>query len=424
MKYFYFLIYTCLVFKAFTQEVNDGNTSNYIISTEIMLGGSTASNSLFPKRGMQTQFTLGLAKKHENSTHEWAYRLKYPKTGLTVGYTNFGNSEALGSAITVMPFIAFDVFKRPKKDLKLHLGLGGSYFTENFDAEVNPYNRAISTTLTWSYRATLFYTLKETQTVNYYAGLTYFHHSNGHTKLPNQGFNSFLVSTALDFKTKQKKPQINTSTQLKSSEKSFYNYMSFRYGLGFNTFSFAYNYKKPVNTFSAEYGKVWSNTFKVGLGFYYRHYEHYQNYIENNQYLVQEGQEFESLKSKPFINASALGLFINGEFLLNYIGIDFQIGGNLFKPAYKIDWRINQGWENPPRELPENWMLGEYTTYFKLKHIISTRMGLKYYLIGTAKKPEHNVFVAAHINSNLGQADFSELSLGYVYSFNKQTKPQ
>ena len=42
-------------------------------------------------------------------------------------------------------------------------------------------------------------------------------------------------------------------------------------------------------------------------------------------------------------------------------------------------------------------------------------MGLKYYIINTKKKPKHNIYLSAHINSNLGQADFSELSLGYVY---------
>ena len=103
--------------------------------------------------------------------------------------------------------------------------------------------------------------------------------------------------------------------------------------------------------------------------------------------------------------------------MLNHIGIDLQIGINLHKPAYKIDWRINQGWDNTPREISETWMLGEYNTKYKLKQLISTRLGLKYYLIGTINKPKHNVYAGCYINANLGQADFAELSLGYVYAF-------
>ena len=53
-------------------------------------------------------------------------------------------------------------------------------------------------------------------------------------------------------------------------------------------------------------------------------------------------------------------------------------------------------------------------------------MGLKYYLIGTTKVPKNNLYLGFHINANLGQADFTELSLGYVYSFNfmnREDKP-
>lgn len=32
--------------------------------------------------------------------------------------------------------------------------------------------------------------------------------------------------------------------------------------------------------------------------------------------------------------------------------------------------------------------------------------------------PENNFYIGAHINSNLGQADFSEISLGYIYNLN------
>ena len=39
--------------------------------------------------------------------------------------------------------------------------------------------------------------------------------------------------------------------------------------------------------------------------------------------------------------------------------------------------------------------------------------------ISTSKNPKHNVFLGVHINANFGQADFSELSIGYVYRFDR-----
>jgi hypothetical protein len=100
------------------------------------------------------------------------------------------------------------------------------------------------------------------------------------------------------------------------------------------------------------------------------------------------------------------------------VGIDLQLGYNLHKPAYKMEWRINEGWDDTPREISRSWVLGELDGTYKKKYRISSRLGLKYYLIGMEKAPKHNFYVAASLNANLGQADFSELSLGYVQSLN------
>lgn len=49
-------------------------------------------------------------------------------------------------------------------------------------------------------------------------------------------------------------------------------------------------------------------------------------------------------------------------------------------------------------------------------------MRLKYYLWSTNNAPKHNTFIGAHINANIGQADFTELSFRYVYRFNMKEK--
>ena len=98
------------------------------------------------------------------------------------------------------------------------------------------------------------------------------------------------------------------------------------------------------------------------------------------------------------------------------------LGLNIYKPFYKIDWQLNQGYtyENGNGDNVE--VLGELNRYYEIKRTVSARMGLKYYLWTTNKAPKHNVFVGAHINANLGQADFTELSFGYVYRFNLKEK--
>jgi len=262
----------------------------------------------------------------------------------------------------------------------------------------------------------MFYKLHQSKKIDWRIGLGYSHHSNGHTRLLNQGYNSFLLSLSADIKpfyTENEifKPQPPT-------DRNTYNYIAFRGGLGKNAFALAFNDKKDVYTIAGEYGKIYNRTFKLGVGFYYRFYQHYYDYINNNESLVQAGREFDYFKGNPWYYASNVGVTLHGEVFLNHFGIDLQLGINLHKPAYKIDWRINQGWDNPPREIPLGWVLGEFDGSFKKKQIISSRLGLKYYLIAMEHAPKNNFYIGAHLNANLGQADFSEISLGYVYSFN------
>ena len=102
---------------------------------------------------------------------------------------------------------------------------------------------------------------------------------------------------------------------------------------------------------------------------------------------------------------------------MSHIGIELAIGINIHKPFYKVDWQLNQGYIFVNENGQKTTILGDLNWYYEVKRTVATRMGLKYYLISNTKKPKHNFYVGAHINANLGQADFSELSLGYVYRF-------
>ncbi|MBT8263267.1 MAG: acyloxyacyl hydrolase [Bacteroidia bacterium] len=398
-----------------SQEVDVENKSNFVLTPEFLLGYTAESNENFPDRSLQSQFILNFGWDHSVNPKEWAQRLKGPKTGISIGYTEFGNKDSLGGAITVMPFIEFGVFK--SKRFKTQVGMGGSYFTKIYDEIENPLNQAMSTDLSWSFRAYLHYELLRTRYIDWRIGLGYSHHSNGHTRLPNQGYNSFLASVSADIKSR-KSMEKDPNPLPGNFTRRINDYISLYGGYGINVLSLAYNDKRGVYTLSGEYGKVLNGMFKVGVGFYYRFYQHYYDYINDEEFLVREGEEFEDLTENPWWNGSNLGLHVNGEFMLNHVGFNVQLGVNLHKPAYDIDWRINQGWDNTPREIPPNFMLGEFDSKFRVKKILSSRMGLKYYVFDTSKEPINNLFLGIHINANGGQADFTDISIGYVYNFN------
>ncbi|MFK7781655.1 acyloxyacyl hydrolase [Psychroserpens sp.] len=407
-----------LYFLSFSQESNR-ITNNFIITPEVLIGITGESNSEFPDRSLQKQLLVNFGWDHKNNNQEWAKRLKYPRTGLSIGYTDFGNNDKLGQAFSLLPFIEFNAFK--KERFKVHIGTGVSYFNTQYDFEDNFFNMAVSTDLTWSFRLFGYYNLFPTETIDWRIGIGYAHHSNGHTRLPNQGYNSFLFSVSADLKSNSN-THIENNLNALTFQNSISDYYILNFGTGLNALSETFDDKKEVYTISGEYGKIINNTFKLGIGFYYRFYQNYYDYIKNNESLVQEGRDFDYLRDNPFWNATNIALTVNGEILMNHIGIDVQFGFNIHKPAYRIDWTLNQGYGIVPKTIPENhgtiYGLGELDTYYELKRLISGRFGIKYYLIGTDKKSNHDFYVGTFINSNFGQADFTELSFGFIKTFN------
>ena len=408
-----------LIFSVFghAQTENPWKKNAFVLSPEILFGRTMKANEGFPETGMQKQLVLNFGRDHTHNPQQWARALKNPKTGLSIGITDFGNRDGLGIALTTTSFIEFKMFGSER--LKMLTAIGASYFTEKYDPHTNPSNRAVTTHFSWAFRMFFYYHLFSANNTDWRLGLGYSHHSNGHTRLMNQGFNSFLVALSADIKDPTRYSEKDNTKPNPPSQKTTHDYFAFHGGLGQHVFAMAYNYNKSVYVFAGEYGRVYDRTFKIGIGFYSRFYQHYYNYITDEGSLVQEGREYAYFKKDAWFYATNFGLSLNGEIFLNHFGIDLQLGLNLHKPAYKMEYRINEGWKDTPREIPENWMLGELDTEYKIKHRISSRIGLKYYLIGMEKAPKHNFYIGGHVNTNLGQADFSELSFGYVHGFNR-----
>lgn len=399
------------------QSPTEWKRNSRVFMPELLLGYTAESNDGFPDTGLQYQLITNFGRDHRDNPQQWAQRLNKPRTGLSLGLTNFGNLDSLGLAFTVLPYIEFNLFKN--KRLKSLVGFGGSYFTEQFDPMTNPKNQAVTTDLTWAFRAHFYYQVLKTNNTVWNLGFGYSHHSNGHTRLLNQGYNSFVAGLSVELR----RPEFFNTPAIAPVEyqKTTQNYISLRYGHGFNVLALAINDQRPVYSLAAEFGRVYNNTFKLGIGFAYRLYGHYYDYIKNDESLVQDGREFDFFKEDPWRYGTNFAITVNGEFLLNHIGLDLQLGFNLHKPGYQIDWRLNEGWDNTPRVVPETWILGEFNSKYELKKLISSRLGLKYYLIGNEKAPAHNVFIGAHLQANLGQADFTEVSIGYVYQWKRKT---
>ncbi|MBE15015.1 MAG: deacylase [Cytophagaceae bacterium] len=372
--------------------------NTYFILPELQLGKTMPANQFFPETNLQKSFFLSIANDNTNRDQEWLSRLNRPWTGLSIGFTDFGNTRALGTAISLMPFAEFDLFPS-KTRLKLHLGLGASRFTTKFNQVSNRFNRGISTDYSWSFRSFLIYDIFARNPGSLRLGAGFFHQSNGHTKLPNQGLNSFLLSFSSKITPYPDRPPI-PKTAYSPLQKSRQYYLGLRIGIGQHVLTYDdfllediedYNQPKEVYAVALSSGIVINRFLKVGAGVHYRFYEHYYDYIVKTK--------TQPYARAPTRNASNIGIFFGGELLLSHVGLEFQMGINFYKPFYEEEWLLN--------EEQLNW-------YYQLKKHIPTRMGLKLYALNTNNNPKHNVFIGAHINANLGQADFTELTIGYV----------
>jgi len=404
-------IYCLLIFfigiKFFGQDSDTVHKNSFFIAPEIVVGKTGEANTGFPDTEIQKSLFVSFGV-YTTLTGKSRSRLKPFKTGFSLGITDFGNIEKLGLAYTLMPFSEFKIFQKYSNRWSLDLGLGVAYLDTQFDADRNAFNKAITTKINWAFRSFIYYDLIKKDKINWRMGLGYAHFSNGHTRLPNQGLNSFLISLSSSIGNE---PEMEKIEKVKDKQKKRFSetYFSFRTGIGQNVLSQVFNDKKEVYSIALSAGKILNKRIKLGTGIYYRFYEHYYDHIKNDGQLISE--QVPEFKENPYRYATNLGVFVNAELLLGHFGTEFELGINIHKPFYKIDWQLSQGFFFRG----EYTKLGELDWYYKVKRTVSSRLGIKYYLINTYKSPVNNVFLGANINANLGQADFSEFSIGYVY---------
>ena len=177
---------------------------------------------------------------------EWEANYNYPYIGFTFYHANFGFTNAevgkhLGSAFAIYPFINYPLIGNENSQFTFKFGVGLGYLTKCFDNFDNYHNFSIGShvnaavNLSFEYRQRISPRLKTVASI----GLTYF--SNGSTKLPNYGLNTF--SGALGLAYFLRSPRINLTPTKRPEYKPFefdkkkWFSVDFNYGIGFKNVS-------------------------------------------------------------------------------------------------------------------------------------------------------------------------------------------
>ncbi|WP_299208287.1 acyloxyacyl hydrolase [uncultured Dokdonia sp.] len=410
-----FLLFFLVSF-AYAQQPENNHIPSHFISGEYLVGYSLPVGEAFLKTYTGKGLFVHLGTFQDHNPHEWAYRLRYPKIGISLGVIDFQKVHDIGYAFTAMPFLEFSPFKNDR--FKIHSGIGAAFISGSnkppFDRKLD----VITTNLNWSFELFFKYNVFQYQDLDFTLGMGYFHYSNGHTRLPNIGLNALMLSTSIAY-TNKKQIEITKEKEVPSYTRSSYYALESNVGLGIQVLSDQFNTHKNVYSISLLGAKVYNNTLKVGVGVYYRFYDHFYDYINNNEQLIRES--YTDFKDAPFRYSTNFGVYLHGELLLNHIGIITDVGYNIHKPFYEVERLLSQTFstiQETPNGSEKIYIYGgKLNGGYRLRKAITSRLGVRYYLKSTENNTAYNYFIGANIKANAGQADFSELSMGMTYSF-------
>ncbi len=376
----------------------------FFVEPEIMIGKVVPNYKNHPQSGIQKVFSLNIGSINlDPRMKSWVGYYNVPNTGLSFDYTSYGNDPILGRSITLMPYITINTSNHVFSSWHFKTGLGASYFTKQHTKWDNHRNLSIGSDFTWAFKLFLYKSWIYNQNITFKLGGGYFHHSNGHTELPNYGLNSALLSVACQFHSKYEGAKVlHHRRNFRNKNIPHRYFWQLTQGIGFHEYGGPTGpvggAKRAVHASSLAGGIIIKKHLKLRTGFTYRFYEHYY-------------QQITSYKMKPYIkhpgwNASNIFVFIGGEFLIGHFAVDIEGGLNLHKPFYK--------------EYSEKFLLESGLEYL-VKSLFPASLGINYYFINTEKLPKNNFRIGAHIHANQGQADFTGISIGYVRVLNCTT---
>jgi hypothetical protein len=388
MKGRQFLIFFSVSYSLICSGQTDSVKSqrSFFIEPELLVGSIAPNYEPYPESTLKQTLVLDIGSSNVDDKI-WARYYNHPDVGISLTFSDLGNRQVFGDEIDLMPFITLNTTRRLKNTWYIKIAMGASYFTKRFDSVSNPENYAISSSVTWAFKLFLYHSLWVTKNFNFRICGGYCHSSDGHTQLPNLGLNSALVGISAQFNTRPASPDFIYPEKTPEPSSDTY-FLQLRAGEGIHArgspFKPPGGPKFDVYSGAVSGGIIFNKHVKVRAGFTYRDYCNLMNY---------EVQPYNTWQS------SNIFFSLGCEFLVGHIGMDVEGGINIYKPFYRTFYQDYEG--------------STASLMYVMKSIFPLRLGLNYYFINPYKNTRCNIFIGADIDANFGQAEFSELSMGY-----------
>ena len=138
-----------------------------------------------------TQLSLGKRK--------WESLYNYPGVIYSISYYNYGVPHDYGEAFAGTAAYDFKLINKNNRRLWLTAGLGLVYSTRKFDAEENPFNKSISTDVSYVLQGSVRYDFYLSDHLLISPSFSFRHFSNATLGIPNNGMNFPLLGLGITY---------------------------------------------------------------------------------------------------------------------------------------------------------------------------------------------------------------------------------
>jgi hypothetical protein len=323
---------------------------------------------VFNAHFMSFEVNLG----HETyGKNRWETMYAYPIVGLSYWRSDLGNSEFIGKANALFPYINFPLTRAQKHEINFRLGGGLAYLTKHFDRLNNYKYLAIGSHVNAAINLMFEVRWKPMPRTQVSAGIALMHFSNGSLKTPNYGINIPSVNLAIAYHLTKANSFINRKVlpDLTKFEFDGRKYIEFDLVNAFGMKDISeYGKRYYVYTLSGNVFKAVSFKSKVGLGFDIFYDQSDLHKAELEQIYIQRNSQI----MKPGIN---MGYQLNLSRTSFVSSLGFYLGGKM------------------------------------------ARAGASYYKVGMRVMLSKNIFASLMLKTHFARADYIGLGIGYKLNY-------
>lgn len=257
---------------------------------------------------------------------EWETTYNYPDYGIYFLYQDFKN-EFLGKNVSLGVHYNFYFLHR---NLQFKMATGIAVASNPYNKETNSKNNAFGSKLLSNINIGLNY--KKSTIIDKFgieAGLLFTHYSNGRTKSPNSGINTYNLNLGINYaiETESLKLQDTIKRNKSFTEPIKFNFV-FRTGFNessiinsgqFPFYHIGFYLDKRINKKSA---------LQLGTEIFLSQY--------NKEFIKYQSVAYPDLNLDPNTDYKRAGVFIGHELFINKLSVETQLGFYVYQP-YKFD---------------------------------------------------------------------------------------